>query len=457
VAAGDEVNVDSKKPDRTTSLLASRTAKIGAALAVVLALAAFFAALPEPGDRREPAPAPAFAIRDVRVFDGERMIPRANVVVRGGRVASVGADAPIPAGIEVVDGRGRTLLPGLIDAHVHAYLGGLQDALNFGVTTVLDMFGDPAMLRELKPARESLAPVRHADLFGAGFLATVPGGHGTQFGLPVPTITRAEDADAWVGARIADGSDYIKLVYEPKGPNGLGPPFPSLDAPMMAAVVQAAHARGRLAVAHISRLGPARDALAVGIDGLVHVQADAPPDDTMLALAAERRAFVVPTLAVTAGFTGSDARLRLASDPRIAPYLTPEQRDTLTGEMPARIPVFRTQVPAISVCMLRDAGVEILAGSDAPNPGTAQGATLHEELELLVAAGLPPVEALAAATSRPARRFALPDRGRIAPGVRADLLLVDGDPSADILATRAIVSIWKNGARVERRRYPASP
>lgn len=428
--------------------------KIGAGLVALLAV---FASLPEPGDLRDVALAPPFAIRDVRVFDGERVIPRANVVVRDGRVAAVGPDAPIPAGIETVDGRGRTLLPGLIDSHVHAYQGGLQDALNFGVTTVLDMFGDPATLRELKPARESLAPARHADLYGAGWLATAPGGHGTQFGLRVPTISRADEADAWVAARIADGSDYIKLVYEPKGPNGLGPPFPSLDAATMAAIVQASHARGRLAVAHISRLGPAREALAAGVDALVHVQADAPPDETMLALAVERRVFVVPTIAVTTGFTGSDARFRLASDPRIAPYLTPEQRDTLTGEMPARIPVFRAQVPAISVRMLHDAGVEILAGSDAPNPGTAQGATLHEELELLVAAGLRPVEALAAATSRPARRFSLPDRGRVAPGARADLLLVDGDPSADILATRAIVSIWKNGARVERRRYPASP
>jgi imidazolonepropionase-like amidohydrolase len=101
--------------------------------------------------------------------------------------------------------------------------------------------------------------------------------------------------------------------------------------------------------------------------------------------------------------------------------------------------------------------VEILAGSDAPNPGTAHGASLHHELELLVRAGLTPIEALRAATSAPARRFGLADRGRIAPGQRADLLLVAGDPTADILATRAIERIWKNGAVVERRRYPEAP
>lgn len=435
----------------------ARSLKLAGALAVVAALAALFVALPEPGEPRDVALAPAFAIRDVRVFDGERVIARANVVVRDGRIDEVGEHVAIPTGAHVVDGRGRTLLPGLIDSHVHAWGGALQDALNFGVTTVLDMFGDPATLRELKPARESLAPVRHADLFGAGFLATVAGGHGTQFGLNVPTLTGPGDADAWVAARIADGSDFIKLVYEPKGPNGLGPPFPSLDAATMAAVVQAAHTRGKLAVAHISRLGPAREALAAGVDGLVHVQADAPPDATMLALAAERRAFVVPTLAVNAGITGGRTRFELAADPRMAPFLSPEQRETLTAEWPDRVSVFRAGVPAQAVRALRAAGVEILAGSDAPNLGTAQGASMHEELALLVDAGLTPVEALAAATSHPARRFALPDRGRIVRGARADLLLVDGDPTVDIRATRAIVSIWKNGARIERRRYPASP
>jgi hypothetical protein len=94
--------------------------------------------------------------------------------------------------------------------------------------------------------------------------------------------------------------------------------------------------------------------------------------------------------------------------------------------------------------------VRILAGTDAPNPGTAHGATIHRELELLVAAGLTPAEALGSATSVPAASFGLADRGRIAPGLRADLLLVDGDPTADIKATRAIAGVWKQGEPVDR-------
>jgi hypothetical protein len=104
---------------------------------------------------------------------------------------------------------------------------------------------------------------------------------------------------------------------------------------------------------------------------------------------------------------------------------------------------------------LKAAGVPILAGTDAPNPGTAHGASIHRELELLVRAGLTPTDALAAATSVPAATFHLNDRGRIAAGKRADLVLVKGDPTQGITATRDIVAVWKAGAKVNRDGYRA--
>jgi hypothetical protein len=108
-----------------------------------------------------------------------------------------------------------------------------------------------------------------------------------------------------------------------------------------------------------------------------------------------------------------------------------------------------------SARQLRDAHVDVLTGTDAPNPGTTHGASLHRELELLVKAGLTPTEALAAATSVPAKRFGLEDRGSIAVGKRADLVLVDGDPTKDITATRKIVGVWKTGVAVDRDGYRA--
>lgn len=436
---------------------------VAGAVAIAAALVAFILALPEPGDRAADPAAPGFAIRDVRVFDGERVLSNATVVVRDGRIVTAAPDATIPAGLEVIDGRGRTLLPGLIDAHVHTYEHALAETINFGVTTVLDMFSDPGTLRELRPTRESLAPRAHADLYSAGWLATAPGGHGTQFGLPVPTLTSPAEAPAWVDARIADGSDFVKIVYEPRDARGLGPPFPSLDRATMSALVAAAHARGRLAVVHVSRLEPARAAIEAGADGLVHVHSDRVADPAFADLVRERGAFVTPTLAVIAGFdprrSAGEPREneRLAADPAIRPYLTPAQRRGLESGFEQRLVVFRLEAALASVRALHAAGVEILAGSDAPNPGTAHGASLHHELELLVRAGLTPVEALRAATSGPARRFGLADRGRIAPGMRADLVLVAGDPTVDVRATRAIERIWKNGAPIERRRYPEDP
>ena len=103
-----------------------------------------------------------------------------------------------------------------------------------------------------------------------------------------------------------------------------------------------------------------------------------------------------------------------------------------------------------AVAALRRVGVPILAGTDAPVPGTAHGLSVHRELELLVQSGLTPLDALASATLEPARAFGFYDRGRIAEGLRADLILVNGDPTIDITATRDLFGIWKLGVRHQR-------
>src|SRR5688500_15254130 len=161
------------------------------------------------------AAAQTFAITNARIFDGERLIPRGTVVVKDGKIEAVGADVKVPEGAERIDAAGGTLLPGLIDAHTHAFLGGLERALAFGVTTELDMFNTPEVANRLKEEqkRPGGAPGR-ADIFSAGTLATAPGGHGTQYGLAIPTLTRPDEAQAWVDARIAEGSDYIKIAVE---------------------------------------------------------------------------------------------------------------------------------------------------------------------------------------------------------------------------------------------------
>lgn len=361
----------------------------------------------------------------------------------------MGLDVAVPDGVAVVDGAGGTLLPGLIDAHTHVFGDALARALVFGVTAELDMFSSPGLGRAMRREQASPggAPGR-ADLFSAGILATAPGGHGTEYGLPVPTLTRPEEAEAWVDARIDEGSDYIKIVSEDGA--AYGGPSPALDAPTITALVAAAHRRGKLAVVHVSTAARARQALEAGADGLIHLFTDRAPDAGFAELAAARKAFVVPTLVVLQSTNGIPGGKPLLDDARLAPYLNFAEVENLGRAFPART-AGGMEVAYETVRRLAAAGVPLLAGSDAPNRGTAHGAAIHRELELLVEAGLSPVQALAAATSVPAAAFGLADRGRIAPGLRADLLLVAGDPTADVTATRGIVHLWKGGVPVERR------
>lgn len=391
----------------------------------------------------------SFAIRGARVFDGERDLGVATVVVRDGVVETVAADAGVPDGLPVVDGAGKTLLPGLIDAHVHAWGDAQRDAARFGVTTAFDMHGMAARLPEVRAQRESLANTGQADLWASGYAITAPGGHGTQYGFPVPAVEADTDIDAFIGERVGEGVDFIKLIVEDLGAYPGAPTLPTLAPEQVSAVIAAAHARDRVAVAHVSTLKDARHAIAAGADGLVHIFTDKVADQDFIDAALAADAFVMPTLAVVASFANGHGDA-LAADPRLAPLLTAEQRATLGAVIPGVPANDRLDRAIASVRALHAVGVTILAGSDAPNPGTAHGASLHAELELLVEAGLEPAQALAAATSLPAARFGIDDRGRIAPGMRADLVLVDGDPLADITATRAITQVWKNGYPVER-------
>ncbi|TDK24403.1 amidohydrolase [Luteimonas aestuarii] len=404
---------------------------------------------PAPASSSADADPAGFVVHGARVFDGERDLGVATVVVRDGRVEAVGADIAVPEGLPVVDGVGKTLLPGFFDAHVHAWGDAQRDMARFGVTSALDMHGMAERLPALRAERDSRDNGSRADLWATGYAITAPGGHGTQYGFPVPTVDADTDIDAFIGERIDDGADFIKLIIEDLSAYGSARRLPTLTDAQVRATVAAAHARQRLAVAHVSTLATARDAIDAGADGLVHVFTDAVADDAFVDAMRARGAFLVPTLSVMASIAGGGEGKALAADARIAPLLTAEQRGTLEADFGGPNPE-RLQRAIDSVRRLHAAGVDILAGSDAPNPGTAHGTSLHHELELLVRAGLTPVQALAAATSLPARRFGIDDRGHIATGQRADLVLVDGDPLQDITATRAIAAVWKNGHRVER-------
>jgi imidazolonepropionase-like amidohydrolase len=191
--------------------------------------------------------------------------------------------------------------------------------------------------------------------------------------------------------------------------------------------------------------------MQAGADDIEHVFDDAPISREFIATAGANHIAITPTLTIIAAVGGKTTGPELAKDPRFAPYILGWAANILNITLPQKV-VERHQYEyaQAAVKALHDAGITILAGTDAPNPGTGYGASMHAELLLLTESGLTPEEALHAATAAPAREFGLIDRGRIEPGRRADLLLVKGDPSEDIRATRDIIKVWKAGVEINR-------
>jgi imidazolonepropionase-like amidohydrolase len=426
-------------------------------LSAALLVSPFFAFTSSAQDKSAPPPASAdenssFVIRGARIFDGQHLVSTADVWVDDGKIKSIGTDLKLPDGIHVIDGKGDTLLPGLIDAHTHAWADALKQALAFGVTTELDMFSDFKFDAEVRRMESGGKNHDAADLRSSGTLATVEKGHGTEYGIKIPVLASAGEAQSFVDARIAEGSDYIKIIYD--NGSAYGHPLPTLSKDELAALVRAAHNRHKLAIVHIGSQAGAIDAINAGADGLAHIFEDEPPSSEFVKLAKKHHVFIVATLTVNESVSGVASGESLVTDANLSPYIDSQSTANLKKSFPHN-PGNKTNFAnaLAAVTALHKAKVPLLAGTDAPNPGTAHGISIHRELELLVKAGLAPTEALASATSVPAHIFGLADRGRIAPGLRADLLLVKGDPTQDITCTRNIVAIWKTGFEENREPF----
>jgi imidazolonepropionase-like amidohydrolase len=397
-----------------------------------------------------------YVIRDIRVFDGETVAERQTVVINEGRIAAVGGSiVAVPAGAQEIAGEGRTLLPGLIDAHIHlpfvATAEALQQTLAFGVTTAVVMWAAAPIVSQVK-AFEAADRPDVAAVINAGTGATAPGGHPTQMdggaqARFVPTLSSPSEADAFVAARVAEGSEFIKIIYDDTS-DAFGRKLPTLNEETVAALATAAHARRRIAVAHIGNERYARGAISAGVDGLAHLFVGPAVSSDFGQFAASHGVFVIPTLSVLYSVCGTPDGPSLAKEADTMRYVKPQFRSVL--DMPAASSKLSCDAAPQAIRQLSAAGVALLAGTDSPAPGTTYGASLHRELEHLVNTGLTPAAALAAATSATARAFRINDRGRIRTGMQADLLLVDGDPSKQIRATRNIVAIWKRGVRVQR-------
>ncbi|KAF2748347.1 hypothetical protein M011DRAFT_466755 [Sporormia fimetaria CBS 119925] len=404
-----------------------------------------------------------FILRDLRLFTGTTTIEKGYIQITSGLITSLGPisqcpDLPIPT----FSLPHHTLLPGLIDAHIHADKGNplaLTQSLAFGITTVCDMANELPNVQKLhKQTKEADT----ADYKTAGQAATI------ENGWPIPVITAHDKSEetlreiaSWPKLKTREDvveyldwntremkPDYIKLMHESGTSLGMQLEYPSVE--LQKIIVEEAKKRGYLVVAHALSLRDALEVLEAGVDGTTHTICDQPPTRELVEAYKRNGAWCNPTLAAIGSLTteGQELQERFAHDERVESILAEAEGQKMCKCMAMGMNHSKVENAYESVRMLREAGVDIICGSDAAGPalGTAYGLTMHHELHLFVKKiGMSPEEALKSATSLTASRFKFEDRGRLAEGLKGDLLLVEGNPLEDINDTLNIRGVWRDG------------
>lgn len=357
-----------------------------------------------------------FIIKNVTLFDGNSVIENTSVLVKDGYILQVGTT--IKTNAEIIDGTGKFLMPSLTNSHVHAFSAlSLKEAAKAGVLQVFDMHGMEQYQQQMQET--FINNPDYADFYFAGSAATAPGGHGTQFGFKVPTLTTPEEAKQFVEDRVAAGAGYIKIIVEPWKA--------TLDRPTVSALISETQKLDKSAVIHISKLEDAQFVLEEGADGLVHIWWDKKADVKNLKnLQSKNNFFVIPTL-LTSHLALNDIR-KMSPDQE---FLTNEEISAETKK-------------------LYDAGVTLLTGTDPPNAGINYGTDLYKEMSLLSKAGIPNVEVLRAATANPSVYFRIMDTGFIEKGYKAHMILLDKNPIENIDNISTVNTVWKLGKKVNR-------
>ena len=412
-------------------------------------------------------PPPVTAIEGVTIIDGTGApARRGTVLIQAGRISAAG-DVASPRNARIVPGAGYTLLPGLFDLHTHlstANAPGLQGDwgkhlaayLLSGVTTVSDLgsYGE-----QFEPRRRlldtSIIAGPHVQM---AYRITTPGGHGAEGGRPdifsLEALTPREGRAA-IQQAVPYKPDLIK-IFTDGWRYGRAPDMTSMDVNTLQAAVDEAHKNGLPVITHTVTLSHAKDAARAKVDILGHAIQDVPVDDELIQLFRQSGITYVPTMAIYEP-RGPDVLtplLQRVMEPAAIELLRPPLTAS-TGQMRTSP---RWEVLRANVTRLHAAGIPIAVGTDA---GGSVGTTFHgwatqRELELLVGAGLTPLEAITAATSTSAKALRVDrDRGSIAPGKRADLLLVKGDPLADIRDLQNIERVWVSGKEVDLKALEA--
>lgn len=430
--------------------------------------------------------------QNVRIFVGDgNVIPNGAVLIKGGKIVQVFQDPPADTrslNAEVRDESGRTLMPGMIDMHVHiGSPGGIyKDAKRYtapnadverlaaylycGITAVRstgDWLNNSLALRAKMRTGEFLG----AELFTYGPLFTTPGGHPTELldSLP-PSVRRMgekefvrlpkspEQADQQVDELKKAGVDGIKAVLD--AGDRRWQVFNRLDLNIYRAIISRAAADHLPSATHTGSSADVKDALDAGTNSIEHGSLTDEIPDPLFAAMQSRDIAYDPTLSVTEALldqaTGNPEELERPLVRRVAaPDLLSSTREWLAANKDdAHANMYQHVVAFGNSNLLKayHAGVSLITGSDAGNMLVIHGPTIQHEMELWVKAGIPPGIALRAATYNAAKALRAEDRiGLIAPQHDATLVLLDGDPVQDITASERIASVFFKGEEVSRR------
>jgi imidazolonepropionase-like amidohydrolase len=429
-----------------------------------------------------PTPAPqnetVTALKGARLIDGTGRPARTDsvLILKGDRIVSVGAmgRVPIPAGAREIDVRGRTIIPGLINAHGHVGLvlngqgsaeaytreiiaQALKQYEEYGVTSILSLGANRDLGYDLRDEqRRGTFP--GATLFTAGRGIGVPDGAPPLL-LASDQVYRpktTEEARAAVRETAAHHPDMLKLWVD-----DVYSKYPKMKPEMYQAVIEEAHRQAVRVAAHVFYLADAKALVSAGVDALAHSIRDKPVDSELIAMMKARGVWYIPTLTVEESQFIFAEDTSLMQGAYFEAAVSPDVRKQLDSDAYRKKVGSEPNLPRIKAALamgmqnlkaLHDAGVKIALGTDSgANFTRVPGWSEHHELELMTRAGLTPMEAIVAATQGSAAVLGAADLGTLEAGKRADFLVLAKNPLDSIGNTTQIVSIWHGGKEIAPR------